>query len=62
MNSKEFLKFQVEQHQFAAQQIELYSHDLKKGSRAGDLKWSHKLQGGIFRLQFWCHRGPLVHV
>jgi len=39
MNSEEFLKFQAEQHQFAAQQIELYSRYLKKDSRAGDLKY-----------------------
>ena len=39
MNSEEFLKFQEEQHQFAGQQIELYSRYLKKDSRAGDLKY-----------------------
>jgi fatty acid synthase subunit alpha len=39
MNSEEFLKFQAEQHQFAGQQIELYSRYLKKDSRAGDLKY-----------------------
>ena len=36
MNSEEILKFQAEQHQFAAQQIEPHSRYLKKDSRAGD--------------------------
>ena len=39
MNSEESLKFQTEQYQFAAQQIELYSRCLEKDSRAGDLKY-----------------------
>jgi fatty acid synthase subunit alpha, fungi type len=39
INSEEFLKFQVEQEQFARQQIELYMRYLKQDSRAGELKY-----------------------
>jgi fatty acid synthase subunit alpha, fungi type len=37
INSEEFLKFQAEQEQFAAQQIELYMRYLKRDSRAGNI-------------------------
>ncbi|CAK5268309.1 unnamed protein product [Mycena citricolor] len=36
INSEEFLKFQAEQEQFAAQQIEVYMRYLKRDSRAGE--------------------------
>ncbi|KAI0918227.1 hypothetical protein AcV7_007029 [Taiwanofungus camphoratus] len=39
INSEEFLKFQAEQEQFAAQQIELYMRYLKCDSRAGEHKY-----------------------
>ncbi|KAI0941408.1 hypothetical protein AcW1_003308 [Taiwanofungus camphoratus] len=39
INSEEFLKFQAEQEQFAAQQIELYMRYLKRDSRAGEHKY-----------------------
>ncbi|KAI0957466.1 hypothetical protein AcW1_005848 [Taiwanofungus camphoratus] len=39
INSEEFLKFQAEQEQFAAQQIELYMRYLKHDSRAGEHKY-----------------------
>ncbi|CCO34690.1 fatty acid synthase subunit alpha, fungi type [Rhizoctonia solani AG-1 IB] len=35
MNSEEFLKFQAEQHLFAAQHVELYMRYLKRDSRSG---------------------------
>jgi fatty acid synthase subunit beta len=37
INSKEFLKFQAEQEKFAAQNIELYMHYLKRDSRSGKI-------------------------
>jgi fatty acid synthase subunit alpha, fungi type len=37
INSEEFLKFQAEQEQFAAQHIELYMRYLKRDSRSGDI-------------------------
>ena len=37
MNSKEFLKFQAEQHEFTHQQINLYSHYLKRDPRQGEI-------------------------
>lgn len=39
MNSEEFLKSQLGQHWFSAQQIVLRSPNLKKDSRAGGLKY-----------------------
>ncbi|EIW57289.1 fatty acid synthase [Trametes versicolor FP-101664 SS1] len=39
INSEEFLKFQTEQEQLAAQQIELWMRYLKKDSRAGEIKY-----------------------
>ncbi|KAF7965824.1 hypothetical protein HWV62_41719, partial [Athelia sp. TMB] len=39
INSEEFLKFQAEQEQFAAQNIELYMRYLKRDSRAGDIAY-----------------------
>jgi fatty acid synthase subunit alpha, fungi type len=35
--SEEFLKFQAEQDQFAAQQVELHMHYLKKDPRSGEI-------------------------
>ena len=37
MNSEEFLKFQAEQHEFAQQQINLYSRYLKRDPRQGEI-------------------------
>ncbi|KAI0067274.1 fatty acid synthase [Artomyces pyxidatus] len=37
INSEEFLKFQAEQEQFAAQHVELYMRYLKRDSRAGEI-------------------------
>ncbi|KAL0953237.1 hypothetical protein HGRIS_004490 [Hohenbuehelia grisea] len=37
INSEEFLKFQAEQEQFAAQHVELYMRYLKRDSRSGDI-------------------------
>jgi len=37
MNSEEFLKFQSEQHEFAHQQINLYSRYLKRDPRLGEI-------------------------
>ncbi|KAK0213643.1 fatty acid synthase alpha subunit-like protein, partial [Armillaria fumosa] len=37
INSEEFLKFQADQEQFAAQHIELYVRYLKRDSRAGEI-------------------------
>ncbi len=37
MNSEEFLKFQAEQHEFAYQQINLYSRYLKRDPRQGEI-------------------------
>jgi fatty acid synthase subunit beta len=37
INSEEFVKFQAEQEQFAAQHIELYMRYLKRDSRSGDI-------------------------
>jgi fatty acid synthase subunit alpha len=37
MNSKEFLKFQAKQHEFAHQLINLYSHYLKCDPRQGKI-------------------------
>ena len=37
MNSEEFLKFQAEQHDFAHQQINLYSRYLKRDPRLGEI-------------------------
>ncbi|KAK0450204.1 fatty acid synthase [Armillaria borealis] len=37
INSEEFLKFQADQEQFAAQHIELYMRYLKRDSRAGEI-------------------------
>ena len=37
MNSKEFLKFRAEQHEFAHQQINLYSRYLKCDPRQGEI-------------------------
>ncbi|KAF9490473.1 fatty acid synthetase alpha subunit [Pleurotus eryngii] len=37
INSEEFIKFQADQEQFAAQQIELYMRYLKRDSRAGEI-------------------------
>lgn len=37
INSEEFLKFQVEQERFAAQNIELYMRYLKRDSRSGEI-------------------------
>lgn len=37
MNSEEFLKFQAEQHEFAHQQINLYSRYLKRDPRQGEI-------------------------
>ncbi|KAF8271214.1 fatty acid synthase [Lactarius quietus] len=37
MNSEEFLKFQAEQHEFAHQQINLYSRYLKRDPRLGEI-------------------------
>ena len=37
INSEEFLKFQAEQEQFAAQHIELYMRYLKRDSRSGEI-------------------------
>ncbi|KAI9439787.1 fatty acid synthase [Lactarius indigo] len=37
MNSEEFLKFQAEQHEFAHQQINLYSRYLKRDPRMGEI-------------------------
>lgn len=37
INSEEFLKFQEEQEQFAAQHVELYMRYLKRDSRAGEM-------------------------
>ena len=37
INSEEFLKFQADQEQFAAQHIELYMRYLKRDSRSGDI-------------------------
>jgi len=53
MNSEEFLKFQAEQYQFAAQQIELYSRYLKKDSRASDLKYDAEK---VNSLNLQCHQ------
>jgi fatty acid synthase subunit alpha, fungi type len=39
INSEEFLKFQAEQEQFAAQHIELYTRYLKKDSRSGEIAY-----------------------
>ncbi|KAK2463415.1 hypothetical protein APHAL10511_004501 [Amanita phalloides] len=39
INSEEFLKFQVEQHQFAAQHVELYMRYLGRDSRAGEIAY-----------------------
>ncbi|GBE87869.1 fatty acid synthase [Sparassis crispa] len=39
INSEEFLQFQADQEQFAAQQIELYMRYLKRDSRAGEIKY-----------------------
>jgi fatty acid synthase subunit alpha len=39
INSEEFLKFQAEQEQFAAQHIELYMRYLKKDSRSGEISF-----------------------
>ena len=38
INSEEFIKFQAEQEQLAAQHIELYMRYLKKDSRAGEIR------------------------
>lgn len=38
ISSEEFIKFQAEQEQLAAQHIELYMRYLKKDSRAGDIR------------------------
>ena len=40
MNSEEFLKFQTEQHEFAYQQINLYSHYLKRDPRQGEILYN----------------------
>ena len=37
MNSEKFLKFQAEQHEFAHQQINLYSRYLKRDPRQGEI-------------------------
>ncbi|GLB40343.1 putative protein with domain of unknown function (DUF1729) [Lyophyllum shimeji] len=37
INSEEFLKFQAEQHRFAAQHVELYMRYLGRDSRAGEI-------------------------
>jgi fatty acid synthase subunit beta len=37
INSEEFLKFQADQEQFAAQHVELYMRYLKRDSRSGDI-------------------------
>ena len=37
INSEEFLKFQADQHQFAAQHVELYMRYLGRDSRAGEI-------------------------
>ena len=42
INSEEFLKFQAEQEQFAAQHIELYMRYLKRDSRAGDMAYDRE--------------------
>jgi 3-oxoacyl-ACP reductase-like protein len=39
MNSEEFLKFQAEQHEFAHQQINLYSRYLKRDPRQGEISF-----------------------
>jgi fatty acid synthase subunit beta len=39
INSEEFIKFQAEQEQFAAQHIELYMRYLKRDSRSGELAY-----------------------
>ncbi|KAF8638240.1 hypothetical protein AX17_002262 [Amanita inopinata Kibby_2008] len=39
INSEEFLKFQADQHQFAAQHVELYMRYLGRDSRAGELAY-----------------------
>ncbi|KIL56574.1 hypothetical protein M378DRAFT_1034420 [Amanita muscaria Koide BX008] len=39
INSEEFLKFQAEQHQFAAQHVELYMRYLGRDSRAGEIAY-----------------------
>ncbi len=42
MNSEEFLKFQAEQQEFAAQHIELYMRYLKRDSRAGEIAFDNE--------------------
>ncbi|KAF9267936.1 fatty acid synthase [Marasmius fiardii PR-910] len=42
INSEEFLKFQAEQEQFAAQHIELYMRYLKRDSRSGEIAFDRE--------------------
>jgi fatty acid synthase subunit alpha, fungi type len=50
INSEEFLKFQADQEQFAAQHIELYMRYLKRDSRAGNIAF-HKEKANSTELQ-----------
>ena len=47
MNSEEFLKFQAEQEQFAAQHIELYMRYLKRDSRAGEVAFDKEKANAV---------------
>lgn len=42
MNSEEFLKFQAEQQQFAAQHIDLYMRYLKRDPRSGEIAFDNE--------------------
>ena len=43
INSEEFIKFQVDQEQFAAQYIELYMRYLKRDSRSSDIAFDKEM-------------------
>ncbi|KAL0065236.1 fatty acid synthase alpha subunit Lsd1 [Marasmius tenuissimus] len=47
INSEEFLKFQAEQEQFAAQHIELYMRYLKRDSRSGEISFDREKANSV---------------
>jgi fatty acid synthase subunit alpha len=47
INSEEFLKFQADQEQFAAQHIELYMRYLKRDSRSGELAYDKEKANSV---------------
>ncbi|KAF8632253.1 hypothetical protein AX15_002000 [Amanita polypyramis BW_CC] len=48
INSEEFLKFQADQHQFAAQHVELYMRYLGRDSRAGEIAYDKEKANANF--------------